>query len=59
MGLFQLHHMTKYIYCPQFEEKKPNEMGYLNNKNSQEFYLHLGLEITPERLCLGVIDFNT
>lgn len=34
-------------------------MGCLNNKNSQEFYLHLGLEITPERLCLGVIDFNT
>lgn len=43
-----------------FTGSKPiNGMGYLSAKNSQGFYLHPSLVITPERLCLGVIDLHT
>src|ERR1700727_1105975 len=34
-------------------------MGYLNRENSQGFYLHPSLAITPERSCLGVIHAQT
>jgi hypothetical protein len=31
-------------------------LGPLNYENRQGFYLHPTLAITPQRLCLGVID---
>jgi transposase-like protein/transposase Tn5 family protein len=33
-------------------------MGYLNSEERQGFYIHPSLAITPEKLCLGVIDFK-
>jgi hypothetical protein len=39
--------------------KAINGMGYLDTQKSQGFYLHLSLATTPERLCLGVIDFQS
>lgn len=33
-------------------------MGYLNDKKTQGFYLHPSLAITPDRQCLGVVDFQ-
>lgn len=56
----------KIVLIPQdttdisFTGRKPiNGMGYLSAKNSQGFYLHPSLAITPERLCLGVIDLHS
>ena len=34
-------------------------MGYLTSENSHGFYLHASIAITPERLCLGVVDMQT
>lgn len=40
-----------------FSGRKPIEgMGYLSSERSQGFYVHSGLALTPERVCLGVID---
>lgn len=33
-------------------------MGYLNDEKSQGFYLHPSLAITPDKRCLGVVDFQ-
>lgn len=56
----------KIVLVPQdtteidFSGRKPiSGMGYLNHENSHGFYLHPSLAITPERLCLGVIDMQT
>lgn len=56
----------KIVLIPQdttdisFTGRKPIDgMGYLDTKNSQGFYLHPSLAITPQRLCLGVIDLQT
>ena len=56
----------KIVLIPQdttdisFTGRKPiNGMGYLSAKNSQGFYLHPSLAITPERLCLRVIDLHS
>lgn len=34
-------------------------MGYLGSEHSHGFYLHPSLAMTPERLCLGVVDIQT
>ncbi len=34
-------------------------MGYLGHEKSHGFYLHPNLAITPDRLCLGIISFET
>jgi hypothetical protein len=34
-------------------------MGYLGKENSHGFYLHPSLAVTPERLCLGLVDVQT
>lgn len=39
--------------------KAINGMGYLGTEKSQGFYLHPSLATTPERLCLGVVDFQS
>lgn len=31
-------------------------MGYLGDEKSQGFYLHPSLAVTPEKLCLGLVD---
>ena len=31
-------------------------IGYLGNEKSQGFYLHPNLAITPEKLCLGLVN---
>lgn len=56
----------KIVLIPQdtteidFTQRKPiSGMGYLCDENSQGFYLHPSLAITPERACLGVIDMQT
>ncbi|MCX6011872.1 MAG: IS4 family transposase [Chloroflexi bacterium] len=36
--------------------KELEGMGYLGDERSQGFYLHPSLAITPEKLCLGLID---
>jgi hypothetical protein len=55
----------KIVLIPQdttkidFTDRKPIiGMGYLGDENSQGFYLHPSLAITPERSCLGVIDMQ-
>lgn len=43
-----------------FSGRKPiTGMGPLRSEKSQGFYVHPSLAITPERLCLGLIDFQT
>lgn len=56
----------KIVLLPQdtteidFTGRKPiNGMGYLTSENSHGFYLHPSIAITPERLCLGVVDMQT
>jgi len=56
----------KIVLIPQdttkidFTGRKPIVgMGYLSKENSHGFYLHPSLAITPERLCLGVVDMQT
>lgn len=56
----------KVVLLPQdtteidFTGRKPIAgMGCLSQENSHGFYLHPSLAITPERLCLGVIDMQT
>lgn len=39
--------------------KKIEGMGYLSQENSHGFYLHPSIAVTPERICLGVIDMQT
>lgn len=42
-----------------FTGRKPIAgMGFLNTHESHGFYLHPSIAITPEKLCLGVIDFQ-
>lgn len=42
-----------------FSARQPIEgMGYLSDEKSQGFYLHPSLAITPEKQCLGIIDFQ-
>ena len=55
----------KVVLIPQdtteinFSGRKTLEgMGYLKDENSQGFYLHPSLAITPEKLCLGLIDVH-
>lgn len=36
--------------------KSLEDMGYLENESSQGFYLHPSLAVTPERVCLGLVD---
>jgi hypothetical protein len=33
-------------------------LGYLGNEKSRGFYLHPNLALTPEKLCLGLIDMQ-
>ena len=56
----------KIVLIPQdtteidFTGRKPiTGMGYLNYEKSHGFYLHPSLAVTPERLCLGVVDMQT
>lgn len=56
----------KIVLIPQdtteidFTGRKPLEgMGYLGHEKSHGFYLHPSLAITPNRLCLGIIDLET
>lgn len=56
----------KVVLLPQdtteidFTGRKPiSGMGYLTSENSHGFYLHPSIAITPERLCLGVVDMQT
>lgn len=52
----------KVVLLPQdttevdFTGRKMTGMGYLGSENSQGLYLHPSIAVTPERLCLGVID---
>ena len=40
-----------------YSNRKPiKEMGYLKNEKSQGLYLHPSIAVTPEKLCLGVVD---
>jgi hypothetical protein len=39
--------------------KTIKDMGYLSHETTQGFYMHPGLAITPERSCLGIIDFQS
>lgn len=38
--------------------KSMNGVGYLAHENSQGFYIHPSIAFTPERCCLGTIDFQ-
>jgi len=55
----------KIVLIPQdtteinFSGRKITGMGYLSGKDSLGFYLHPALALTPERLCLGVVDMQT
>jgi hypothetical protein len=56
----------KIVLIPQdtteidFSGRKPIAgMGYLGHVNTHGFYLHPSLAVTPERLCLGVVDMQT
>jgi hypothetical protein len=55
----------KIVLIPQdtteidFTGRKPIAgMGYLSSEHSHGFYLHPSLAITPERLCLGLVDMQ-
>ena len=55
----------KIVLLPQdtseidFSHRNPVEgMGYLNDENRQGFYIHPSLALTPEKLCLGVVDYK-
>jgi hypothetical protein len=42
-----------------FSNRKPIAgMGYLNEKKRQGFYIHPSIAITPEKLCLGLVDLQ-
>jgi len=42
-----------------FSHRHPIEgMGYLNSEDRQGFYIHPSIAVTPEKLCLGVVDFK-
>ena len=44
----------------EFSGRSPIEgMGYLGQEKSQGFYLHPSLAVTPERLCLGVVNVQS
>lgn len=56
----------KVVLIPQdtteidFSGRKTLEgIGYLTAEESQGFYLHASLALTPERLCLGLVDVQT
>jgi hypothetical protein len=38
--------------------KNLEDIGYLNDEKSRGFYLHPSLAITPEKLCLGLLDLQ-
>jgi hypothetical protein len=33
-------------------------MGYLNSEKTQGFYLHPSIAVTPDRVCLGIVDIQ-
>jgi hypothetical protein len=42
-----------------FTGRKPiTDMGFLNTESSQGFYLHPSMAMTPEKLCLGIVDLQ-
>jgi len=52
----------KVVLIPQdtteidFSGRKTLDVGYLKDENSRGFYIHPSLAITPDKLCLGLVD---
>lgn len=38
--------------------KNMSGIGYLSNESGQGFYIHPSIAFTPDRCCLGVVDFQ-